>query len=105
LLSYVYCAGFFASLVASYVAKLKGRKICMIISGVCYLIGAGLTTGAVPRPSGLSMLILGRIMLGVGVGFANSVNPSASYLPWKCWKSPLFFFFGFFFRLFFLLYY
>ena len=47
----------------------------MIISGVCYLIGAGLTTGAVPRQAGLSMLIIGRIMLGVGVGFANSVSP------------------------------
>lgn len=46
----------------------------MIISGICYLIGAGLTTGAVPRHSGLGMLIVGRIMLGVGVGFANSVS-------------------------------
>jgi sugar porter (SP) family MFS transporter len=70
--SSLYIAGFFASFVASYIAKLKGRKICMIISGVCYLIGAGLTTGAVPRQAGLSMLIIGRIMLGVGVGFANS---------------------------------
>lgn len=72
-LSYFF-AGFFASLLASYVAKIKGRKICMIISGICYLIGAGLTTGAVPRQSGLGMLIVGRIMLGVGVGFANSVS-------------------------------
>ena len=70
-------AGFFASLVASYVAKIKGRKICMILSGVFYLIGAGLTTGAVPRHSGLGMLIVGRIMLGVGVGFANSVSVMA----------------------------
>ena len=86
-------AGFFASLVASYIAKIKGRKICMIISGVCYLIGAGLTTGAVPRQSGLGMLIVGRIMLGVGVGFANSVsldtpqntNLDFKYLPPHGW--------------------
>lgn len=68
-------AGFFASLVASYVANMKGRKVCMIFSGLAYLVGAGLTTGAVPNPSGgLAMLVLGRIMLGVGVGFANSVR-------------------------------
>ena len=55
-------------------AKVRGRKLCMVLSGICYLIGAGLTTGAVPRHSGLGMLILGRIMLGVGVGFANAVS-------------------------------
>ena len=71
------CAGFFSSLVASYVAKAHGRKICMTLSGIFYLIGAALTTGAVPRHSGLGMLIVGRIMLGVGVGFANCV----SFLP------------------------
>lgn len=64
---------------ASYIAKLRGRKICMVISGLCYLIGAGLTTGAVPKQAGLSMLIIGRIMLGVGVGFANSVSSLPSY--------------------------
>lgn len=70
--SSLYIAGFFASLVASYIAKMKGRKICMVISGLAYLVGAGLTTGAVPTSAGLSMLVLGRIALGVGVGFANS---------------------------------
>lgn len=68
-------AGFFSSLLASHIAKVRGRKVCMILSGICYLIGAGLTTGAVPKHSGLGMLIIGRIMLGVGVGFANSVSP------------------------------
>ena len=76
--SEIYAAGFFSSLVASYVAKVRGRKLCMVLSGICYLIGAGLTTGAVPRHSGLGMLILGRIMLGVGVGFANAVSPQLS---------------------------
>lgn len=51
----------------------------MTISGICYLIGAGLTTGAVPSEAGgLAMLIIGRIMLGVGVGFANSVSVFSS---------------------------
>ena len=79
-------AGFFSSLVASYVAKLRGRKLCMVLSGICYLIGAGLTTGAVPKQSGLGMLILGRIMLGVGVGFANAVSTSVIETPSCSWK-------------------
>ncbi len=76
----IHSVGFFSSLVASFVAKHRGRKLCMVLSGICYLIGAGLTTGAVPKKGGLGMLILGRIMLGVGVGFANAVRPGQKRL-------------------------
>lgn len=74
-------AAFFAALIASYVSKIKGRKICMIISGVFYLIGAGLTAGAVPRSTGVVMLVIGRVCLGVGIGFANSVSALISASP------------------------
>ena len=74
------CVALFASLVSSYVAKMKGRKLCMVIAGVFYLIGAGLTSGAVEKSSGLAMLVIGRCCLGVGVGFGNSVSPRQSSL-------------------------
>ena len=67
-------AALFASIASSYVAKIKGRKLCMVLAGVFYLIGAGLTAGAVARSSGLIMLVIGRCCLGVGVGFGNSVS-------------------------------
>ena len=53
----------------------------MIISGIAYLVGAALTTGAVPRSSGLIMLVVGRVSLGVGVGFANSVSSLTALFP------------------------
>lgn len=88
-------AGFFASLVASYVAKIQGRKFCLILSGSCYLIGVILTTAVPARQNALAMLIVGRAMLGCGVGFANasvtvyasevdlplSINWSQKFLP------------------------
>ena len=67
-------AALFAALSASYIAKWYGRKMCFILAGIAYLIGSGLTTGAVAKSSGLAMLIIGRCSLGVGVGFANSVS-------------------------------
>lgn len=63
-----------ASIVSSYVAKLYGRKLCMVVAGVCYIAGAGLTAGAAANSAGISMLIIGRCLLGVGVGFGNSVS-------------------------------
>nr|QNC69514.1 sugar carrier protein [Annona sp. ZA-2020] len=39
--------------------------------GISFLVGAGLNAGAV----NLSMLLLGRIMLGVGIGFGNQAVP------------------------------
>ena len=74
-------AALIASLVSAYVAKLKGRKLCMILAGLCYLLGAGLTAGAAATSAGLSMLIIGRCALGAGVGFGNSVSLSLILLP------------------------
>ena len=67
--------GFFSALVASYVSQIKGRKFCMMLSGFAYVIGAVLTTATPARESALAMMILGRVMLGIGVGFANASVP------------------------------
>lgn len=44
-----------------------GRRPSILIAGVSYIIGVVLVTCAVH----IAMLILGRIFLGIGVGFAN----------------------------------
>ncbi|KAH7296625.1 hypothetical protein KP509_26G031200 [Ceratopteris richardii] len=69
--SSLYVAGLLASFVASYVTRNFGRKPSMLAGGVSFLIGAGINGGA----ENVAMLIVGRILLGVGVGFANQAVP------------------------------
>ena len=67
--SSLYVAGFIASFFASSVTKAFGRKPSILFGGVSFLAGSALGGAAL----NLYMLILGRILLGVGVGFANQV--------------------------------
>lgn len=67
--SSLYLAGLVASLVASPVTRKYGRRASIIAGGVSFLIGSALNASAV----NLAMLLLGRIMLGVGIGFGNQV--------------------------------
>lgn len=67
--SSLYIAGLAASLVASRLTRAVGRRNTMIIGGLTFLIGAALNGGA----ENVAMLILGRILLGFGVGFTNQV--------------------------------
>ena len=67
--SSLYITGLVATFGASYTTRLRGRKLTMFIGGLSYLIGSILNAAA----QNLTMLILGRIMLGVGVGFGNQV--------------------------------
>ncbi|KAJ7528587.1 hypothetical protein O6H91_15G009100 [Diphasiastrum complanatum] len=69
--SSLYIAGLVATFGASYTTRAWGRKPTIIIGGISFLVGAGLNAGAV----NLAMLLLGRIMLGVGVGFGNQAVP------------------------------
>ena len=46
-----------------------GRRGVMVTGGVAFIIGAALQAAAV----NIVMLIIGRIFLGVGIGFANEV--------------------------------
>ncbi|OAY74667.1 sugar carrier protein C-like [Ananas comosus] len=69
--SSLYIAGLLATYVASAVTRKSGRRISMLIGGANFLIGAALNGAAV----NLAMLIIGRILLGFGVGFANQAVP------------------------------
>lgn len=68
--SSLYLAGLVASLAASPVTRNYGRRTSIICGGISFLIGATLNAAA----ANLAMLILGRIMLGVGIGFGNQVK-------------------------------
>ena len=67
--SSLYFAGLVASLVASPITRKHGRRASIICGGLSFLVGATLNAAAV----NMAMLLLGRIMLGVGIGFGNQV--------------------------------
>ncbi|KAL5810807.1 hypothetical protein ACOSQ3_027547 [Xanthoceras sorbifolium] len=69
--SSLYVAGLVASFFASSVTRAFGRKPSILVGGVAFLAGAALGGAAL----NVYMLILGRILLGVGVGFANQSVP------------------------------
>ncbi|KAL8145336.1 sugar transport protein 7-like [Apium graveolens] len=69
--SSLYLSGLVATLIASPITRRYGRRISIIIGGLSFLIGAALNASAVD----LGMLLLGRIMLGVGIGFGNQAVP------------------------------
>ncbi|KAK9073818.1 hypothetical protein SSX86_006412 [Deinandra increscens subsp. villosa] len=69
--SSLYLAGLFATLFASPVTRNYGRRISIICGGVSFLVGAALNAAAV----NFAMLLLGRIMFGVGIGFGNQAIP------------------------------
>jgi MFS family permease len=58
-----------AVLLASWFTARHGRRPSMILGGLAYLAGAAVSGGAV----NVYMAILGRALLGVGLGFANQV--------------------------------
>ncbi|GLT63739.1 hypothetical protein SLA2020_362790 [Shorea laevis] len=69
--SSLYLAGLVASFFASFVTKAFGRKPSILAGGAAFLAGAALGGAAF----NVYMLIFGRILLGIGVGFANQSVP------------------------------
>ncbi|XVF44566.1 hypothetical protein PTKIN_Ptkin02bG0135200 [Pterospermum kingtungense] len=69
--SSLYLAALLASFVASVVTRNFGRKMSMLIGGLSFLIGSILNGVAM----NVAILIIGRLLLGVGVGFANQAVP------------------------------
>lgn len=67
--SSLYVAALIASFFAGTVTRVFGRKWSMFGGGIVFLIGAILNGIA----TNVAMLIIGRILLGIGVGFANQV--------------------------------
>eukprot|EP00891_Asterochloris_glomerata_P006021 jgi/Astpho2/6021/Aster-03978 len=69
--STLFLSGAFFSILAGFVNKRRGRKITMVTGGAAFCIGAILCAFA----QDLAMLVIGRVMLGWGVGFANQAVP------------------------------
>lgn len=67
--SSLYLAALLSSLVAATVTRKFGRKLSMLFGGLLFLVGA-LINGFAQK---VWMLIVGRILLGFGIGFANQV--------------------------------
>ncbi|KAF8090672.1 hypothetical protein N665_0469s0009 [Sinapis alba] len=69
--SSLYLAALISSLVASTVTRKFGRRLSMLFGGILFCAGA-LINGFAKH---VWMLIVGRILLGFGIGFANQAVP------------------------------
>ncbi|XP_040999918.1 sugar transport protein 13-like [Juglans microcarpa x Juglans regia] len=69
--SSLYLAGLTSTFFASYTTRRLGRRLTMLIAGLFFIAGTVFNAAA----QNLAMLIIGRIMLGCGVGFANQAVP------------------------------
>ncbi|KAL8507483.1 hypothetical protein ACS0TY_018139 [Phlomoides rotata] len=69
--SSLYLAALLSSIVASTVTRRLGRKLSMLFGGVLFCAGALINGFAI----NVAMLIVGRILLGFGIGFANQSVP------------------------------
>lgn len=68
--SSLFLAGLVSSLLASHITTALGRRNTMIFGGCIFFAGGAINAAAV----NIGMLILGRILLGIGVGFTNQVS-------------------------------
>lgn len=87
--SSLYLAALVASFFASAVTRAFGRKWSMFGGGITFLVGATLNGAA----KDVAMLIIGRILLGIGVGFANQVPYSLllDFTEMLCFSEEIFF--------------
>uniref|UniRef100_A0ACD5UPF7 Uncharacterized protein n=1 Tax=Avena sativa TaxID=4498 RepID=A0ACD5UPF7_AVESA len=69
--STLYLAGLTSTFFASYTTRRLGRRVTMLIAGAFFIIGV-IFSGAAHN---LGTLIIGRTLLGCGVGFANQAVP------------------------------
>ncbi|RWW54330.1 hypothetical protein BHE74_00039097 [Ensete ventricosum] len=70
--SSLYVAALLSSFLASTVTRMLGRKWSMFAGGITFLLGSAINGAAM----NILMLILGRVLLGIGIGFANQAKPS-----------------------------
>jgi len=69
--SSLYIAALVSTFFSSYTTRHWGRKATMLIAGFAFCLGVILTSAA----QEIVMLIIGRVSLGWGVGFANQAVP------------------------------
>jgi len=70
--SSLYLAGLVASLIASRITSTLGRRNTIMLGGIIFLVGGAINGGA----QNIAMLIIGRLLLGFGIGFTNQVSYS-----------------------------
>ncbi|KAK1285514.1 Sugar transport protein 14 [Acorus calamus] len=68
--SSLYFAGLTSTFTASHVTRNRGRRASILIGAISFFCGAVLNAAAV----NIGMLIIGRILLGIGIGFGNQVR-------------------------------
>ncbi|KAK7272717.1 hypothetical protein RJT34_29513 [Clitoria ternatea] len=69
--SSLYFSALLMTFAASHLTRKKGRKASIIVGALSFLTGAALNAGA----KNIAMLILGRVLLGGGIGFGNQAVP------------------------------
>lgn len=69
--SSAFLAAAVATLCAGSLARSAGRRATMVAAGLFYLVGIAINAGAVH----VSMLVIGRILIGFGTGLANCAVP------------------------------
>ncbi|KAG0454873.1 hypothetical protein HPP92_024165 [Vanilla planifolia] len=69
--SSLYFAGLLSTFAASPVTRKHGRKASILTGAVSFFLGGVVNATAV----NIAMLIIGRILLGVGIGFGNQAVP------------------------------
>ena len=68
--SSLYFAALVSTFFASHVTRNKGRRTSILCGAVSFFAGAFMNAGA----QNIAMLIIGRCLLGVGIGFGNHVG-------------------------------
>ncbi|CAK9329422.1 unnamed protein product [Citrullus colocynthis] len=69
--SSLYFAGLVSTFAASYVTRKRGRRTSILVGSVSFFLGGVINAAAV----NIAMLIIGRIFLGIGIGFGNQAVP------------------------------
>ncbi|GLJ29877.1 hypothetical protein SUGI_0590580 [Cryptomeria japonica] len=69
--SSLYFAGLVSTFAASHVTRKYGRRMSIIVGGSSFLLGGALNAGS----QNIAMLIIGRLLLGIGIGFGNQAVP------------------------------
>lgn len=68
--SSLYYAALISTFGASHVTRNKGRRFSILCGAISFFVGAILNAAA----QNIAMLIIGRCLLGVGIGFGNQVG-------------------------------
>ena len=68
--SSLYFAGLVSTFAASKVTTKYGRRMSILVGSISFFLGGAINAGAV----NIAMLIIGRILLGFGIGFGNQVS-------------------------------